>query len=448
MTTDILRDRLAFLRIDEQICNDLRELKPLILAAMPAALDEFYGHLSHFPEMARMFPNAAVKEHAKAKQLKHWEVIASGTFDDTYVASVTRIGKTHERLGLEPRWYIAGYSLLLGRLQHMIEVHYKVPWFGARAAAMRAKKARLLAAVTSAALLDMDFAISVYLEFGLKTKQDTIDRMSMSFRSIVDDLSDESSRLEKTASTLTRTASTTQHLSASVASASEETSANVQSVASATEELASSVTEIARQVETANRIAGDAVTKAGETGGVIAGLAGAAERIGEVIGLINAIAAQTNLLALNATIEAARAGEAGKGFAVVAQEVKALAAQTAKATGDISTQIAAMQSATASSVSAIKDIGGIIARISEVSSAIAAAVEQQGAATQEIARNLQEAAAGTTHVTDKITSVNAHATETGEASTDVLSTAAALSQDSARLKDEVERFFATVCAAG
>jgi methyl-accepting chemotaxis protein len=264
---------------------------------------------------------------------------------------------------------------------------------------------------------------------------------------IINTVSAASTELEASATTLTKTAETTQQLSTSVAAASEEASANVQSVASATEEMASSVSEIGRQVEESTKIAVEAVRQAELTDARMADLSTAANRIGDVVKLITTIAEQTNLLALNATIEAARAGEAGRGFAVVAQEVKALAAQTAKATGEISQQISGMQTSTQDSVSAIKEIGGTIGRISEIASTIAAAVEEQGAATQEIARNVQQAAAGTTQVASNITQVNQGAAETGSASSKVLSSAQALSSESNRLKLEVSKFLATVRAA-
>jgi methyl-accepting chemotaxis protein len=265
--------------------------------------------------------------------------------------------------------------------------------------------------------------------------------------SIVQTVSSASTQLEAAAGTLTHAAENTQQLSGAVAAASEEASANVQSVASATEEMASSVTEISRQVQDASRIAHEAVAQAGKTDTRINELSQAAARIGDVVKLITSVAEQTNLLALNATIEAARAGEAGRGFAVVAQEVKALAAQTAKATDEISTQIAGMQTATVESVAAIKEIGETIGRISQISSTIAAAVEEQGAATQEIARNVEQAARGTTEVASNITEVNRGAGETGSASSQVLSSAQSLSSESNRLKTEVDTFLATVRAA-
>jgi len=273
------------------------------------------------------------------------------------------------------------------------------------------------------------------------------DEFQAAVGNIVDTVSTASTGLESAARTLTKTAETTQQLSGVVASASEDASSNVQSVASAAEEMTSSVHEIARQVHESSKIAAEAVSQASKTDARITELSQAASRIGDVVKLITAIAEQTNLLALNATIEAARAGEAGRGFAVVAQEVKALAAQTAKATDEIGNQIASMQSATQESVMAIKEIGGTIGRISEIASAIAAAVEEQGAATQEISRNVQQAAQGTAQVATNITDVNRGASETGSASSQVLGSAQSLARQSGHLKVEVEKFVSMVRTA-
>jgi methyl-accepting chemotaxis protein len=264
---------------------------------------------------------------------------------------------------------------------------------------------------------------------------------------IVETVSSASTELEASAGTLTSSAERSQHLTTMVAAASEEASTNVQSVASATEQMASSVNEISRQVQESARIASEAIYQAQTTNDRVAELSKAASRIGDVIELINTIAGQTNLLALNATIEAARAGDAGRGFAVVAAEVKTLAEQTAKATGEISTQVNSIQSATDESVVAIREIGVTIGRMSEISSTIASAVEEQGAATQEISRNVQQAAQGTLQVSSNIADVQRGASETGSASSQVLSAAQTLSSDSNRLKAEVGRFLNSVRAA-
>ncbi|WBL82818.1 methyl-accepting chemotaxis protein [Bradyrhizobium xenonodulans] len=264
---------------------------------------------------------------------------------------------------------------------------------------------------------------------------------------IINSVSVASQQLESAAGTLSGTAEETEQLSGMVAAASEEASANVGAVASAAEEMSASVVEIGRQVHDSSRIAGDAVKQAERTDARINELLKAAGRIGDVVKLITAIAEQTNLLALNATIEAARAGESGRGFAVVASEVKALAAQTAKATDEIGAQIAGMQTATEDSVGAIKEIGATISRISDISTTIAATIEEQGAATAEIARNVSEAAKGTVEVADKIAQVSHGASATGSASTQVLASARSLSTESGRLKNEVAKFLDTVRAA-
>ena len=264
---------------------------------------------------------------------------------------------------------------------------------------------------------------------------------------IVETVSSASTELENSAGTLTANAERAQELTTMVAAASEEASTNVQSVASATEQLSSSVNEISRQVQESARMATEAVGQARITNDRVSELSKAASRIGDVVELINTIAEQTNLLALNATIEAARAGEAGRGFAVVASEVKALAEQTSKATGEIGQQITGIQAATQDSVNAIKEISGTIEKLSEIASTIASAVEEQGAATQEISRNVQQAAHGTQQVSSNITDVQRGASETGSASTLVLSAAQSLSGDSSRLKVEVGKFLNSVRAA-
>jgi len=264
---------------------------------------------------------------------------------------------------------------------------------------------------------------------------------------IIETVSAAASALEVSATDLTGTAARSQERATMVAAASEEASANVQSVASATEEMTSSVNEISRQVQESARIAHEAVDQARKTNDSVSELSKAASRIGDVVELINTIAGQTNLLALNATIEAARAGDAGRGFAVVASEVKALAEQTAKATGEIGQQIAGIQSATDGSVAAIKQIGDTISKMSEIASTIASAVEEQGAATQEISRNVQQAAQGTVQVSTHIADVERGASETGSASTQLFTAAQSLARESSRLKQEVSNFLQTVRAA-
>ncbi|MBR0871008.1 HAMP domain-containing protein [Bradyrhizobium tropiciagri] len=278
-----------------------------------------------------------------------------------------------------------------------------------------------------------------------------LDDLTRSFETkvteLVGGLSAASGVMEQTAQTMSATAAATNRQASVVAAASEQTSTNVQTVASATEELTSSISEIARQVSTSTEIAARAVDHARRTGDTARSLAEGAQKIGDVVTLIQSIAAQTNLLALNATIEAARAGEAGRGFAVVASEVKSLAGQTAKATTEISEQITAIQTASDETVTAIRNVVDVITEIDQIGTAIAAAIEEQGSATKEISRSVQEAARGTQEVTSNISGVQRAADDTGAAATQVLGAAEQLATQSKDLAGQVNRFLSDVRAA-
>jgi methyl-accepting chemotaxis protein len=266
-------------------------------------------------------------------------------------------------------------------------------------------------------------------------------------RAALDNLLDAANSMQTTAQSMSTTADQSNALVNAVASAAEETSVNVQTVSAGTEQLSSSIAEIGRQVVTSAEIARKAVDEAGATDATMRGLADNASRISVVVDLIQVIASQTNLLALNATIEAARAGEAGRGFAVVASEVKSLASQTAKATEEIRTQIASMQSVTTSAVGAIRNIGQTIGEINDVTTAIAAAVEQQGAATREIARNIQHAAGGTSEVSSTIVGVSTASAEAGSAAGEVLKASDALRREAEGLRAEIDAFLTNIRAA-
>jgi methyl-accepting chemotaxis protein len=266
-------------------------------------------------------------------------------------------------------------------------------------------------------------------------------------RAALDNLQRSANSMQATAQSMSATADQSSALVSAVASAAEETSVNVQTVSSGTEELSSSIAEIGRQVVTSAQIAGKAVDEAGATDATMHGLADNASRISVVVDLIQVIASQTNLLALNATIEAARAGEAGRGFAVVASEVKSLANQTAKATDEIRSQIASMQQVTTSAVSAIRNIGQTIGEINDVTTAIAAAVEEQGTATREIARNIQHAAGGTAEVSSNIIGVSTASAEAGRAASEVLSASDELRREADMLRSEIDAFLSNIRAA-
>jgi methyl-accepting chemotaxis protein len=330
------------------------------------------------------------------------------------------------------------------------DLHAEIPHqsekteIGAMADTLQVFKDALIAkkATDSVAALDAEAKI------GRSRRVDGITRdFETLISEIVNAVSSASSQLEESAGALSATAERSRELTTTVSAASEEATTNVQSVALATAELTSSVIEISRQVQNSARMATEAVDQARSTTERVGELSQAATRIGDVVELINTIAGQTNLLALNATIEAARAGEAGKGFAVVASEVKALAEQTAKATGEIGQQITEIQTATQDSVNAIKDISGRIEKLSEVSSTIAIAVEEQGAATQEISRNIEQAARGTQQLSSNNSDVERGASETGSASAQVLKAARSLSGESGRLRTEVTKFLTSIRAA-
>ena len=273
------------------------------------------------------------------------------------------------------------------------------------------------------------------------------DTFESGIKGVVQIVASQATEMQSAATTLASAAQQASHQATAVAAAVEQASANVQSVASSAEELSSSVLEIGRQMEQSSKIAHQAVDEAARTNTVVEGLSKTAQRIGEVVQLIQTIANQTNLLALNATIEAARAGDAGKGFAVVASEVKSLANQTAKATSDIKTQIDDIQSATGQTVDAIRRIGDTIGQMNEIAATIASAVEEQGAATREIAANVQQAAQGTSEIASNIEGVGRAASDTGAAATQLLGAAGDLSRQSATLRHDVDEFLVSVRAA-
>jgi methyl-accepting chemotaxis protein len=336
-------------------------------------------------------------------------------------------------------------GLAAGDLSKEVPAKERRDEIGAMAAAVQVFKDNLIRTrAIEAETAQGDLAAEAQRKAGMRQMADDFEA---AVGGIVGMVSSSATELQATARALTATATETASQSTMVATAAEEAGTNVTTVAAAAEELGASVLEIGRQVGGSAALAHAAVQEADQTGTLVQALSAAVSRIGDVVGLISNIAGQTNLLALNATIEAARAGAAGKGFAVVAAEVKALAEQTAKATSEISGQIAQIQTSTGHAVASIGGMTGRIRQISDVATSIAAAVEQQGAATQEIVRNVSQAAVGTAEVTGNITGVAAAAEKTGAAATQVLGAASELSRQSEHLAAEVDRFLATVRAA-
>lgn len=446
-------ERLRFMRLDAAAVGALREAAPLVNGVLPGILRDFYEHLSKWPAVTAFFSRPGSIEHAARKQAEHWGIILKGDFSADYLASATRIGETHARIGLEPKWYIAGYNFIIERVTAEIASHCYMDRKGGDARSRHKHFARMSGAFNRAALLDMELAIAAYLHAGqaAQRRAQRIAEAALAFGSAVDSVVNSVAtaavNLERTARSMNAVADETSAKAISVAAAAEQTTGNVRVVATSADQMGQAVGEIASQVSHASRIAADAVVKARRTNETMSELSLAADRIGEVVSLISQIAAQTNLLALNATIESARAGEAGRGFAVVASEVKSLAGQTTRATEEIGAQIAAMQTIARTSVEAIGAIQATITEIDTVSAAINAAVEEQSATTREIARNTHEAAAGTQDVTRDISNVQQGATRTGEAAGEVVSASGALGSEAKQLRQQVADFIETIRAA-
>ncbi len=440
-TSQDIQDRLGFLGIDEATRASLVDFMPVLRRELPGILAAFYGHLRSFPGMAGMFQGQAAMDRAGKAQGEHWLKLFSGRFDEDYVASVRRIGLMHSRIGLEPRWYIGGYAMILGRLCTLA-----ARCFTSRLhpAAARARTDATLRAITQAVMLDMDLAISIYIEENKATFDRKLAALSETFEGklgpLVSGVVSRTEAFRNAAEAMSATAGRSAEQAVLVASAAEEASVSVQTVATAAEELTASISEISRQVSQSSRMTDQAVEVTRRTDATMRALAAGAQKIGDVVSLISAVAGQTNLLALNATIEAARAGDAGKGFAVVASEVKNLASQTGKATEAISHQINELQAATQDAVQMISGVTETIGEINRVATAIAAAVEQQGAATREISRSVQEAATGTQMVTQNIAAVGSDARQTGEAAQQMRQAALAQESEVNALRSEVGAF--------
>ncbi|WP_029059408.1 globin-coupled sensor protein [Stappia stellulata] len=440
--------RRDFYKLDQAAMTLLREAKPLLMQALPQVLDAFYQHVGSFSETQAFFKNARHMDHAKEMQLRHWDTITDGLFDTHYVESVTKVGETHNRLGLEPKWYIGGYNFLASGLMEAIQTACAGGFL------RRGDPQRMTAlqkAVLSAAMLDMDLAISVYIDAGRRDRRDTLERLAGEFETavgtVVETCVASASALDAASTDLGEVAEQTTDRSRFAQGAASEASQNVQAVASAAEELSASIHEIARQVSEATRISDLAVNNAAKSNEKIGSLTAASQKIGDIVRLISDIAGQTNLLALNATIEAARAGEAGKGFAVVAAEVKGLAEQTAKATAEIAAQIGEIQTATNESAEAIGGVSSTIQNMNDISTAIAAAVEEQGAATGEISRNISQASDGTGRVTASTHDIGGAAERGSAVAGQVREHSSALNAHIANLDERMRELIQTVRAA-
>lgn len=434
-------ERLRFLGIDSATCNLLSQAKPIIAKLLPGIINGFYDHLGQWPNMSRMFRDAAAMNHAKQRQLQHWLSLFSGDFGPGYFESVQAIGKVHSALGLEPRWYLGGYALTLSRLYAALLESQPLTW---RPQVRMKQMAELMRAINLAVMLDMDLVISTYLEENANRHNrhllEIANGLDEHVRSMVDGVAVAATQLDENARAMKRTADETNNRAQAAGNAAGQATDNVNHVASASEQLNSSINEISAQVVQSTQVAKAAVEEVGTVDASMRELADAATRINQVVDLINEIASQTNLLALNATIEAARAGEAGKGFAVVAGEVKQLAQQTARATEDIIRQVGEMQNRMSHAMDAINAIEATIRDMDHIAGTIADAVEEQGAATREIASNVRDAATATAAVADNVTAVTIASETVGETARDLSVASTQLSQQAEALRSGVRRF--------
>jgi methyl-accepting chemotaxis protein len=385
--------RLRFLRIDGAACRRLQAMHPAMQAALPGIADEFYAHVGQCPNLAAMLGDAQRVGKLKQTQTAHWDSLLGGRFDAAYFRRAVAVGRAHERAGLDPRWYAASYCMTIERL------------FAVLAARHGAKKALVedASAVLRAAFLDMDLAISTYIEAGEATRMrnemlgvtEVLDR---EMQVAAGEIAAQAGRLAEGADKLGRLAEQARHMADGVSQSVGATAQTMQTVASATAEMEASSSEIMAQVDRVSAVAGEAAGQAKETGDTVRQLAQASSNIGEIVTLVRSIAGQTRLLSLNAAIEAARAGEAGKGFAVVAAEVKGLARQTEDAIGNVSGQVGAIGKTTAGAVSAVGGIASQVAAVSVIAGEVSAAAARQRQATAEITRSIAVAAGNSNDV--------------------------------------------------
>lgn len=443
MTTSAnLSERIAFIDLDDGDRRLLQKFSPILEKELPAILSAFYAQVAQFPEISGMFSGTEQVNKASRAQSNHWLRLFCGRFDDEYFASVKAVGLMHSRIGLDPRWYLGGYTYIIGHLGDIIGRR------AGRGLGGGARTAKLMAAVNKAVMLDAELAVSVYIEENKRSYDQKLEKIVTRFEErvavLVNELSDASQALEQAAHSMSDTAGDTNQRAMAVAAASEQASASIQTVSSSAEQLRASIAQIRGQVEESAHNSQEAVEAARRTDDIVRTLAQGAEEIGAVIGLISQIANKTNMLALNASVEAARAGESGRAFEVVAKEVKELANQTGRATDQIGLQIGQVQRASREAVEAIAGIAGTIGQLSNIAGNLAAAVREQDVATRDISQNVHQTAIAANEVSTNIVTVSSIADIAGTAASTVLASARGVSHQAHSLSEEVEVFIRDV----
>ncbi len=464
-----LQDRLDFIGFDEASRRAIRNTRPVIRQMLPGALDAFYARIAATPETRRFFSSTAQVESAKSRQIAHWERISSGQIDESYVAAVTQVGAVHAKIGLPPRWYIGGYALLLEKLvEGVVKAHWPKRRFGGGGEAGACVGE--LAALVKAVLLDMDYAISTYLEAAEAQRRQTeaearareealsaerasavslitralsaladgdltqrIDSMPAEYGQLRDDFNMAMDRLGAMVATIKATSGHIAQSSQEIRTGATDLSARTEQQASSLEETAATTEELAASVKASAGAARQAVLLANEaagvaqTGGAIVGSAieamgrieTSSQKISDITSVIDSIAFQTNLLALNAAVEAARAGDAGRGFAVVASEVRALAQRSADAARDISALIRSSNAEIGQGVELVRSAGASLAKIVEASQNVSTTVSEISAATGEQANGIDEMSQTVAHM-DGMTQQNAALSDASAASARLL----------------------------